>query len=118
MISAEAYAEIAQARARVLIEALHLVRNFCAIKHAERLDYLKRKPARDAGQAFRALKLEQRAELFLNIAVDPCLQPRFGLFTVGTGERVVGENAGTRRKKFFAREQTADRFAEPAQRSI
>ena len=60
MVSTEAHTVFAQDRARGLLEALDLIRDPMAVKHAERFRELERHPASNADNVFGGGEAEQR----------------------------------------------------------
>ena len=118
MIGAEAHAVFAQRRARRLVEALDLFRHLLALQHAERFDQLEGDAARHAGDVFGGGQREQRRQQFLDMGLEPEVEPGLHQFARRTGQMFVGENAHARPQGVVAGGQLADQFAGPAQRAV
>ena len=118
MVGAETHAVFAQAGARRLVEALHVLRDPLTFQHAERLDELKRDAARHAGHILGGSELEQRRQDFLDVGLEPEIKPRLHGVARRTGEVLVGDDAHARFQDLFGGDKLADRLAQPPDRAV
>ena len=118
MIGAEPDAILAQGRARILIEVLHLGGDLLPFDDAERLDELKGDAARDARDVLGLGQLEQRPEQLCQVRLEPEIEPRLHALARRAGQTVVGDQANARLQHIVGGGQFADCIAHPAQRAV
>ena len=113
VIGAEAHAILTQHPARRLVEALDLLGDLGAFEHAERLHQLERNPARDARNVLGGGKLEQGAQKFFDMGLEPQIEPRLHRVARRAGKMFVGDDAHARLERLFAGNELADGLSEP-----
>ena len=115
VIGAEAHAIFAQGRAGRLVKALDLLGHFLPLEHAEGFNELECDATRHAGHVIGGCQREQRRQQFLDVRLEPKIEPRLNQFTHRPGEVLVGDHADARTQGGVARRQFADQIAGPAQ---
>ena len=118
VIGAEAHAVFAQGGARGLVQFLDVVGDLRPFQHAEPLGQLEGDAARDAGDILGLGKLEQRAEQFLDMGLEPEVEPRLHRLARGSGQPVVGDDARPRTQHLVGGDELGHRVAGPAQRAV
>ena len=118
MIGAKAHAIFAQRGARRLIEILHLALDPRALQHAKRFDQLECDAARNAGDVFGLGEFEQRPEQFLDMRLQPEIEPVLHRLARRAVQPLVGDDAQPRMQRIIRRHQFGDCIAGPAQRAV
>ncbi len=114
VIGAEAHTVFAQGGARRLFQALHFLGDALSVENAERLDHLEGNAAGDAGHVGGRRQFGQWAEQFLDIRLQPAVEPRLDRIARRAGEVLVGDDAHARPQNLFPGIKLADRGAGPA----
>src|SRR5713101_5065265 len=95
-MGAETNAVRAQARARGLIEALHLLGDLLPLQHPERFDELEGDATRKAGNVLGLAERDQWPQQFLDMGLQPEREPRLDAIARRARQLLVGEDAKAR----------------------
>ncbi len=118
VIGPEANAVFTQRGPRRLIEILHLGRNLLPLQHAERFDQLKCDAARDPRDVLGLGEVEQRPQQFLDMGLEPQIEPGLYRFARRARQPIVGNNADARMQRVVGGDQFRHRIPGPADRPI
>lgn len=114
VVGAEAHTKAAQGRATLLVERLHLLGDIAAVDEAEILDQLEGNAAADAGNLVGVLQVDERLQQRFDLEIDEAFGARGDLVARRAGQLFVGQKHKARLQRVFARNQRADRRADPA----
>ena len=118
MVGPEANAVFTQRRARRLIEILHLGRDLLPFQHAERFDQLKRDATGNSRDVLGLGEVEQRPQQFLDMGLEPQIEPGLHRFARRARQPIVGNNADARMQRVVGGDQFRHRIPGPADRPI
>ena len=118
MVGAEADAELAQARAGLLVERLDLLGELGALQHALALDEAEGDAAGRTRKLDAGEQLEQRLQQRLDMALQPDVDAVLHALARRAGQALIGEQDQARAQRVVGRDDPCHRRAEPAQRAV